>query len=333
MLCGSAFKNKGVQPLLDAVVDYLPSPLDRPAIKGIDVKTEAETERKSSDSDPLALLGFKLMDDQYGILTFCRIYSGKLEKGVSLLNSVRGKTERVGRMVLMHADSREEISEAYAGDIVALVGLKDTRTGDTLCDPNHPVILEKMEFPDPVIEMAVEPKSKADQEKMGVALAKLAAEDPSFRVNTDSESGQTIIKGMGELHLDIKVDILKRTHKVEVNVGAPQVAYRETIRRSTDIDYTHKKQTGGTGQFAPREVPHRTQRVRQGLRVRVEDHRRFGPEGILPRRREGPQLGPHLGSGGGLPGRGRQGPARRRRLSRGRLLGDRLRNRLSRGVP
>ncbi|MER2604904.1 MAG: elongation factor G, partial [Siculibacillus sp.] len=250
VLCGSAFKNKGVQPLLDAVVDYLPSPLDRPAIKGIDVKTELETERKSSDSDPLALLGFKLMDDQYGILTFCRIYSGKLEKGVSLLNSVRGKTERVGRMVLMHADSREEISEAYAGDIVALVGLKDTRTGDTLCDPNHPVILEKMEFPEPVIEMAVEPKSKADQEKMGVALAKLAAEDPSFRVNTDSESGQTIIKGMGELHLDIKVDILKRTHKVEVNVGAPQVAYRETIRRTSDIDYTHKKQTGGTGQFA-----------------------------------------------------------------------------------
>jgi len=250
VLCGSAFKNKGVQPLLDAVVDYLPSPLDRPAIKGIDVKTETETERKSSDADPLALLGFKLMDDQYGILTFCRIYSGKLEKGVSLLNSVRGKTERVGRMVLMHADSREEISEAYAGDIVALVGLKDTRTGDTLCDPNHPVILEKMEFPDPVIEMAVEPKSKGDQEKMGIALAKLAAEDPSFRVNTDSESGQTIIKGMGELHLDIKVDILKRTHKVEVNVGAPQVAYRETIRRSTDIDYTHKKQTGGTGQFA-----------------------------------------------------------------------------------
>ena len=250
VLCGSAFKNKGVQPLLDAVVDYLPSPLDRPAIKGIDVKTEEETERRASDDEPLALLGFKLMDDQYGILTFCRIYSGKLEKGVSLLNSVRGKTERVGRMVLMHADSREEITEAYAGDIVALVGLKDTRTGDTLCDPNKPVILERMEFPEPVIEMAIEPKTKTDQEKMGVALAKLAAEDPSFRVNTDSESGQTIIKGMGELHLDIKVDILKRTHKVEVNVGAPQVAYRETIRRSTDIDYTHKKQTGGTGQFA-----------------------------------------------------------------------------------
>jgi elongation factor G len=250
VMCGSAFKNKGVQPMLDAVVDYLPSPLDRPAIKGIDYKTGAETERRSSDSEPLAILAFKLMDDQYGILTFCRIYSGKLEKGVSLLNSTREKNERVGRMVLMHANSREEIAEAYAGDIVALVGLKDTRTGDTLCDANNAVILEKMEFPEPVIEMAIEPKAKGDQEKMGIALAKLAAEDPSFRVSTDQESGQTIIKGMGELHLDIKVDILKRTHKVDVNVGAPQVAYRETIRRSTDIDYTHKKQTGGTGQFA-----------------------------------------------------------------------------------
>jgi elongation factor G len=250
VMCGSAFKNKGVQPMLDAVVDYLPSPLDRPAIKGIDVKTGAEVDRPSSDSEPLSLLAFKLMDDQYGILTFCRIYSGKLEKGVSLLNSTREKTERVGRMVLMHANSREEIAEAYAGDIVALVGLKDTRTGDTLCDASKPVILEKMEFPEPVIEMAIEPKTKTDQEKMGVALSKLAAEDPSFRVSTDVESGQTIIKGMGELHLDIKVDILRRTHKVDVNVGAPQVAYRETIRRKTEIDYTHKKQTGGTGQFA-----------------------------------------------------------------------------------
>jgi elongation factor G len=250
VLCGSAFKNKGVQPLLDAVVDYLPSPLDRPSIKGIDVKTGEETVRTAGDDQPLSMLAFKLMDDQYGILTFCRIYSGKLAKGVSLLNSIREKTERVGRMVLMHANTREEISEAYSGDIVALVGLKDTRTGDTLCDPLKPVILEKMEFPDPVIEMAVEPKTKADQEKMGVALHKLAAEDPSFRVSTDSESGQTIIKGMGELHLDIKVDILKRTHKVEVNVGAPQVAYRETIVRPTTVDYTHKKQTGGSGQFA-----------------------------------------------------------------------------------
>jgi elongation factor G len=249
-LCGSAFKNKGVQPLLDAVVDYLPSPVDRPPIKGIDVKTGNETVRRASDTEPLSMLAFKLMDDQYGVLTFCRIYSGKLEKGVALLNSTRDKSERVGRMVLMHANMREEISEAYAGDIVALVGLKDTRTGDTLCSPAKPVILEKMEFPDPVIEMAIEPKTKGDQEKMGVALHKLATEDPSFRVATDPESGQTIIKGMGELHLDIKVDILKRTHKVEVNVGAPQVAYRETITRAATVDYTHKKQTGGSGQFA-----------------------------------------------------------------------------------
>ena len=250
VLCGSAFKNKGVQPLLDAVCDYLPSPLDRPPIKGIDVKTGGDTVHISSDTEPLALLAFKLMDDQYGILTFCRIYSGILTKGTSLLNSTRDKTERVGRMVLMHANNREEIAEAHAGDIVALVGLKDTRTGDTLCDASKPVILEKMEFPEPVIEMKVEPKTKVDQEKMAVALYKLAAEDPSFRVSTDSESGETIIKGMGELHLDIKVDILKRTHKVEVVVGAPQVAYREAITRKITKDYTHKKQTGGTGQFA-----------------------------------------------------------------------------------
>ena len=250
VLAGSAFKNKGVQPLLDAVVDYLPSPIERGAIKGIDYKTGEETERRPGDDQPLALLAFKIMDDPFGVLTFARVYSGKFEKGVALLNSSRDKTERVGRMVLMHANNREEVSEVYAGDIVALVGMKDTRTGDTLCDPNKPVILEKMEFPVPVIEMAIEPKSKADQEKMSAALVKLATEDPSFRVSTDMESGQTIIKGMGELHLDIKVDILKRTHKVEVNVGAPQVAYREKITKSVDIDYTHKKQTGGTGQFA-----------------------------------------------------------------------------------
>jgi elongation factor G len=250
VLCGSAFKNKGVQPLLDAVVDYLPSPLDVPPIKGIDVKTEQEIVRKPTDDEPLSMLAFKIMDDPYGVLTFARIYSGKLTKGSNVLNSTRGKTDRIGRMVLMHANSREEISEAYAGDIVALVGLKETRTGDTLCAIDKPVILERMEFPEPVIEMAVEPKTKGDQEKMAVALHKLATEDPSFYVSTDPESGQTIIKGMGELHLDIKVDILRRTHKVEVNVGAPQVAYRETITRKTEIDYTHKKQTGGTGQFA-----------------------------------------------------------------------------------
>ncbi len=251
VLCGSAFKNKGVQPLLDAVVDYLPSPLDRPAIKGIDFKTEEETTRVSSDDEPFSMLAFKIMDDPFvGTITFCRIYSGKLNTGDGLLNSTRDKKERVGRMLLMHANNREDIKEAYAGDIVALTSLKDTRTGDTLCDPNKAVILERMEFPEPVIELAVEPKSKADQEKLGVALAKLAAEDPSFRVSTDHETGQTILKGMGELHLDIKVDILRRTYKVEANIGAPQVAYREKLGKAATIDYTHKKQTGGTGQFA-----------------------------------------------------------------------------------
>jgi elongation factor G len=250
VLCGSAFKNKGVQPLLDAVVDYLPSPLDRGSITAIDYKTEEDTVRIPSDDEPLSLLAFKIMDDQFGVLTFARIYSGKLEKGAALFNSTREKSERVGRMVLMHANERKEISEAFAGDIIALVGMKDTRTGDTLCDPNKPVILEKMDFPEPVIEMAVEPKTKADQEKMGLALAKLAMEDPSFRVSTDPESGQTRIRGMGELHLDIKVDILRRTHKIDVNVGAPQVAYREKVSKKVDVDYTHKKQSGGTGQFA-----------------------------------------------------------------------------------
>jgi elongation factor G len=251
VLCGSAFKNKGVQTLLDAVVDYLPSPVDVPPIKGIDVKTGAETVRHSTDDEPLAMLAFKIMDDPFvGSLTFCRIYSGVVESGMGLLNSPRDRRERVGRMLLMHANSREDIKEAHAGDIIALAGLKETRTGDTLCDPSAAVILEKMEFPDPVIEIAVEPKTKGDQEKMAVALSKLAAEDPSFRVSTDQESGQTILKGMGELHLDIKVDIMRRTYKVDVNVGAPQVAYRETITRKVEVDYTHKKQTGGTGQFA-----------------------------------------------------------------------------------
>ncbi len=250
VLCGSAFKNKGVQPLLDAVVDYLPSPVDVPPVKGVDSKGN-EVERKSSDSEPMALLAFKIMDDPFvGTITFCRIYSGRLESGTGVINSTKDRKERVGRMLLMHANNREDIKEAYAGDIVALAGLKEVRTGDTLCDAQHPVILEKMEFPEPVIEIAIEPKSKADQEKLGVALAKLVAEDPSFRVSTDQESGQTIIKGMGELHLDIKVDILKRTYKVDANIGAPQVAYREKISRQATVDYTHKKQTGGHGQFA-----------------------------------------------------------------------------------
>ena len=251
ILCGSAFKNKGVQPLLDAVIDFLPSPVDVPPIKGIDSKTNGEVERQANDSEPLSMLAFKIMNDPFvGTLTFCRIYSGKLESGLTLVNTVKERRERIGRMLLMHANNREEIKEAFAGDIVAVVGLKDTTTGDTLSDMQKPVILERMEFPDPVIEIAIEPNSKADQEKMGVALNRLAAEDPSFRVKTDEESGQTIIAGMGELHLDIIVDRMKREFKVEANVGQPQVAYRETITQAADVDYTHKKQTGGTGQFA-----------------------------------------------------------------------------------
>jgi len=250
VLCGSAFKNKGVQPLLDAVVDYLPSPLDVPPIKGVDDKGN-EVVRKSSDSEPFAALAFKIMDDPFvGTITFCRIYSGTLASGTGVVNSTKERKERIGRMLLMHANNREDIKEAYAGDIVALAGLKEVRTGDTLCDPQKPVILEKMDFPEPVIEIAIEPKSKADQEKLGVALTKLATEDPSFRVSTDQESGQTILKGMGELHLDIKVDILKRTYKVDANIGAPQVAFREKITQRVEHSYTHKKQTGGSGQFA-----------------------------------------------------------------------------------
>ncbi len=251
VLCGSAFKNKGVQPLLDAVVDYLPSPLDVPPIHGINPDNDEDVIREPKDDAPLALLAFKIMDDPFvGTITFCRIYSGTLTSGTGVINSTKERKERIGRMLLMHANNREDIKEAYAGDIVALAGLKEVRTGDTLCDPQKPVILEKMEFPDPVIEIAIEPKSKADQEKLGVALAKLAAEDPSFRVSTDQESGQTILKGMGELHLDIKVDILKRTYKVDANIGAPQVAFREKITQRVEHGYTHKKQTGGSGQFA-----------------------------------------------------------------------------------
>ena len=251
VLCGSAFKNKGVQPLLDAVVDFLPSPLDVPAIRGVDVDGKTEIVRRSSDDEPFAALAFKVMTDPFvGSLTFARIYSGVLQSGAHVLNTVKGRRERVGRMLLMHANSREDIKEARAGDIVALAGLKATTTGDTLSDPAQPVVLERMAFPDPVIEVAVEPKTRADQDKMGAALARLASEDPSFRVSVDAESGQTIIRGMGELHLEIIVDRLRREFKVAANVGAPQVAYRETISRAATVDYLHKKQTGGAGQFA-----------------------------------------------------------------------------------
>ena len=251
VLCGSAFKNKGVQPLLDAVVDFLPSPLDVPAIKGVKPGTDEPMERHSTDDEPFAALAFKIMSDPFvGSLTFVRVYSGVLDAGASMINTVKDKRERVGRMLEMHANERKDVKTARAGDIVALAGLKDTTTGDTLCDPNHPVVLERMEFPEPVIEIAVEPKTKADQEKMGVALNRLAQEDPSFRVSSDEESGQTIIKGMGELHLEIIVDRMKREFKVEANVGAPQVAYREKFGKTVEVDYTHKKQTGGSGQFA-----------------------------------------------------------------------------------
>jgi len=251
VMCGSAFKNKGVQPLLDAVVDFLPSPMDVEGCKGVVPNTEEEVIRRASDSEPFAALAFKIMSDPYvGSLSFARVYSGVIEAGSYAQNSVKGKRERIGRILLMHANSREELKDARAGDIVAFVGLKDTTTGDTLCDASKPVVLERMEFPDPVIEIAVEPKTKSDQEKMAMALNRLAQEDPSFRVSTDPESGQTVIKGMGELHLEIIVDRMKREFKVDANVGQPQVAYRETITRPAEVDYTHKKQTGGSGQFA-----------------------------------------------------------------------------------
>ena len=254
VLCGSSFKNKGVQALLDAVVDFLPSPLDIPDVQGVHPDTNEPDTRATADSAPLSLLAFKIMNDPFvGSLTFARIYSGTLTKG-SYLNSVKDKKEKIGRMLLMHANSREDIDEAYAGDIVALAGLKETTTGDTLCASSAPIILERMEFPEPVIELSVEPKTKADQEKMGVALNRLAAEDPSFRVSTDHESGQTIIKGMGELHLDILVDRMKREFKVEANVGAPQVAYREYLKKPVELTYTHKKQSGGSGQFGEVKV-------------------------------------------------------------------------------
>lgn len=266
VLCGSAFKNKGVQPLLDAVVDYLPSPVDIGIVRGIEVDSGEEKDFKISTSEPLAALAFKVMTDPFvGSLTFVRIYSGKISSGATVINTVKNQKERVGRMLLMHANEREDVKEALAGDIVALAGLKNTTTGDTLCGADKQVILERMEFPEPVIELAVEPKSTADQEKMGMALSRLAAEDPSFRVSTDQESGQTVIKGMGELHLEIMVDRMKREFKVEVNVGTPQVAYRETITKRCEIDYTHKKQSGGAGQFARVKIIFEPQEAGEGF--------------------------------------------------------------------
>ena len=299
-----------------------------PAIKGIDPKTDAEVVRKASDDEPLSMLAFKIMNDPFvGSLTFCRIYSGKLAKGVSLDNTVKGKKERIGRMLQMHANSRADVDEAFAGDIVALAGLKDTTTGDTLCDPTKPVILERMEFPEPVIQIAIEPKTKGDQEKMGVALYRLAAEDPSFRVKTDEESGQTIIAGMGELHLDIIVDRMRREFKVEANVGAPQVAYRETITRTQGKGLHAQEADRRYGPVRPRQDHLRAEPRGRRFRVRIEDRRRRRAEGIHPGRPEGHRERALVRSDRRLPDDRHQGNADRRRLSRRRLLGAGLRNR------
>ena len=320
VLCGSAFKNKGVQPLLDAVVDYLPAPTDVAAVTGVKMGSDEPVVRKCSDDEPFAALAFKIMTDPFvGSLTFVRIYSGTLQSASAVLNSVKDQRERIGRMLQMHANHREDIKEALAGDIVALAGLKNTTTGDTLCDPANPVVLERMEFPDPVIEIAVEPKTKGDQEKMGAALARLATEDPSFRVAVDHESGQTVIKGMGELHLEIIVDRMKREFKVDANVGAPQVAYRETITRAAEVDYTHKKQTGGSGQYARVKMRFDPLPPGSGFQFESKVDRRLGAEGIHPRRRKGRQGLARQWRARGFPGHRLQGSADRRRLSRSRF--------------
>ena len=280
---GSAFKNKGVQPLLDAVVDYLPSPIDVAAIKGTKANSDEVIERRSADDEPFAALAFKIMNDSFvGSLTFIRVYSGVVESGQSIMNTVKDKRERVGRMLLMHSNTREDVNEARAGDIIALAGLKDTTTGDTLCDANNLVVLERIEFPNPVIEIAVEPKTQSDQEKMSTALHRLATEDPSFRVSSDPESGQMIIKGMGELHLEIIVDRMLREFKVDANIGPPQVAYRETISREAVVDYTHKKQTGGAGQFARLKI--KIEPLPSGSGYMFEDKVRGGniPKDYIP---------------------------------------------------
>jgi len=301
VLCGSSFKNKGVQTLLDAIVDYLPSPVDIPPVEGVDLKDQVAI-RKADDSEPFAGLAFKIMNDPFvGSITFLRVYSGVLEAGTYVLNSVKDKKERIGRMLLMHSNHREEIKEARAGDIVALAGLKDTTTGDTLCVPEKPVILEKMEFPDPVIEVAVEPKTKADIEKMGIALNRLAMEDPSFRVSVDQESGQTVIKGMGELHLDILVDRMRREFKVDANVGAPQVAYRETISKTYDEDYTHKKQTGGAGQFARVKIKFEPLEAGSGLVFANEVVGGNVPKEYIPAVEKGLRLAAETGVVAGFP--------------------------------
>ena len=307
MLLGSRFKNKGVQPLLDAVIDYLPSPLDVPAIQGLDPKTEGEVERKASIDEPFSALAFKVMSDPYvGKLTYFRVYSGKLKAGDRVLNTTTGKTERIGRILQMHANHREEREEIGAGEIAAGVGLKSTTTGDTLSIESAPIVLESMTFPDPVISVAVEPKSKADQDKLGNGLSRLAEEDPTFRVATDEETGQTIISGMGELHLEIIIDRLKREFNVEANVGRPQVAYRETISKPAEkIQGKFVRQTGGSGQYGDAVINLYPQDAGRGLRLRGQDRRRQDPQGVHQADRRGHPRGDGQRHPRRLPGRRR----------------------------
>jgi Translation elongation factors (GTPases) len=333
VLCGSAFKNKGVQPMLDAVVNYLPAPSDVADVKGVKMGTDEPITLPSNDDAPCSALAFKIMTDPFvGSLTFARVYSGVLESATGVLNSTKDRKERIGRMLLMHANNREDVKEARAGDIIALAGLKSVTTGDTLCDPDNPVILEKMDFPDPVIELAIEPKSKADQEKLARRWAVSSRRIPTFRVSTDQETGQTVIKGMGELHLEIKVDILRRTYKVDANVGAPQVAYRETLGRKAEIDYTHKKQSGGSGQFARIKVVFEPGAPGSGYSFESKVSAARCRRNSFPasKRAWRPRARPACCR---LPGDRLQGDPGRRQLPRRRFERAGLRNRRPRGVP
>ena len=320
VLCGSAFKNKGVQTLLDAVVDYLPSPLDKPPVEGIDPEHHDKiVTRKPDDNEPLAALAFKIINDPFGKLCFIRVYSGSLKTGDTIVNPRTGKTDRVGRLVKMHANKREDITEILAGDICACVGLKELKTGDTLCAPHHQIALGAITFPETVISVAIEPKTKADQEKMGVALSRLADEDPTFKVRTDEESGQTIISGMGELHLEILVDRMSREHKVEANVGEPKVAFRETIRKKAEAEGKYIRQTGGSGNYGHCKLRVEPNDAGRGLRVRQRNQERFGAQGIHQAHRSGRAGRARAGHPGRLPHRGREGDALRRQLPRSRL--------------
>ena len=336
VICGSAFKNKGVQPLLDAVVDFLPSPLDVPPVQGIDPdsKDGAIIERKADDKEPFSALAFKIMTDPFvGQLTFFRVYSGVLNAGSSVSNATKGRTERIGRLLQMHANKREEIKEVYAGDIAAAVGLKSVTTGDTLCDEKKPIILESMDFPEPVISLAIEPKTKADQEKLGVGLQKLMQEDPTFRVKTDEQTGQVIIAGMGELHLEIIVDRLKREFSVEASVGKPQVAYKETLTRPADGEMKYAKQTGGRGQFGHVKIRPVSRRAGHRLHLREQGHAGRDPARVHQAGRRGHQGSPHARRAGGLPDRRREDRAVRRLVPRSGLVGNGLQDRRVDGVP